>query len=211
MKTSLIFTLLLSFCLGTTLWAQKKPAKKPAKQAVSRSGFYSEPYRSRNIGSFYKQAHLVSLTYGFPNTLDYADFLFGGSSSGVGPVNLRYEFPVRDEVSAGLALGAAHKKWDFGDGTQTKVTGFSISPLGFYHFNKLIPVKELDVYAGVGANVNYISYKYNDDLVDDDTDVEVYPTGLVGARYYFTNSLSALLEVGGSSYSVVKIGLSVRI
>jgi len=208
MKKIFVFTFAV---LAVSATAQKKKDPKAMAAKTASSGFYATPYASRNIGSFDKQTHLVSLTYGFPNTLDYADFLFGGSSSGIGPVNLRYEFAVRDEVSVGLAVGGAFKKWDFGGGVETKVTGISASPLGFYHFNKLIPVKQLDVYAGVGANVNYIAYKYNDDLVDDDNEIEVYPTALVGARYYFADNFSGLVEIGGSSFSIIKIGLSVRL
>ncbi len=190
--------------------AQKKKDAKPAKK--SNSSFYGEPYSSRNSGSFDKATHLITLTYGFPNTLDYENYVFDDSNKmGIGPVNFRYEFPIRDEVGVGLSLGGATKKWDYAGGYEYRITGISVSPLGFYHFSKLIPIKQLDVFAGVGANVNYLMYDYDDALLNDDNEIEVYPTALVGARYYFSEHFSGLLEVGGGSFSVVKLGVSFRL
>lgn len=208
MKKILLIALVI---LAMPAFAQKKKDPKPKPAKASASNFYATPYASRNIGSFDKSTHLVSLTYGFPNTLDYDGYVLNDNEKmGIGPVNLRYEFAVRDEVSVGVAVGGATKKWDYADET-ARITGISVSPLGFYHFNKLIPVKQLDVFAGVGANVNYIMYRYTDDLIDDDSEVEVYPTALIGARYYFTDNFSGLLEVGGSAFSIVKIGVSFRL
>ncbi|RZJ72881.1 hypothetical protein [Flavobacterium sp.] len=207
MKKILILALAV---LALPAFGQKKKEAKPAKKASS--NFYGEPYNSRNSGSFDKGTHLISLTYGFPNTLDYENYVFADDNKvGIGPVNLRYEFPVRDEVGVGIALGGATKKWDYAGGYEYRITGISISPLGFYHFNKLIPIKQLDVFAGVGANVNYLMYDYDDNLIDDDNEIELYPTALVGARYYFSDNFSGLLEVGGSSFAIVKIGVSFRL
>lgn len=220
MNTKSICLLLLAvlFC-GSISAQKKKPAaakkpqatSKPAAKTISPSSFYNQPYASRNSGSFDKATRLISITYGFPNTLDYAGFLFGGNDTGIGPVTVRYEHPIREEAGVGLSIAGARKEWDFNDNTSTEVTGISVSPLGFYHFNKLIPVPKLDVYAGVGANVNYISYSYSNDAYDDDSEVEIYPTGLVGARYYFTNSFSGLVEVGGGSFGIAKIGVSFKL
>ena len=208
MKKILIIALAL---LAIPAIAQKKKESKPKPAKTDKSGFYATPYASRNIGSFDKNTHLVSVTYGFPNTLDYSGYILNDNNKmGIGPVNVRYEFAVRDEVSVGVALGGATKKWEYA-GENARITGISVSPLGFYHFNKLIPVKQLDVFAGVGVNVNYLMYNYSDDLIDDDNEVEAYPAGLIGARYYFTDSFSGMLEIGGSSFSIVKIGASFRL
>ena len=213
MKSKILIASCLIVLNCMLIQAQKKKSAAPAKtQTAAKTGkaFYKTPYASRNSGSFDKSAHLISLTYGFPNTLDYAGFLYGGNDKSIGPVNFRYEFPIRDEAGVGLSVAGAKKEWDFGEGYSTDVTGISISPLGFYHFNKLIPVAKLDVFAGVGANVNIISYKYSETYADDD-EVEVYPTALVGARYYFTDSFSGIVEAGGGSFAFVKFGLSFKL
>ena len=212
MKTTLFFIAGLLMCSGVTLAQKKKTtSKKPAK--TSSSSFYNTPYNSRNSGSFDRSTHLISLTYGFPNLLDYTGYFFSSSESGIGPVSARYEFPVRDEVGVGLSVSGATKKWEYYGDYTTKITGISISPLGFYHFNKLIPIAKLDVYAGVGASIDLRNYSYDDPYYDesDTSDLEVNPAGLVGARYYFTDSFSAMAEVGEGSYSIFRVGVSFRL
>lgn len=207
MKNSIILLgLLLVF--GSASAQQKKKTAKEKPKATS-SSFYKTPYATRNSGSFDKSTHLISLTYGVPNTMDYTGYFFGGNESSVGPVNLRYEFPIRDEAGVGLSVSGATHEYDYFGGTN-KTTGIAISPLGFYHFNKLIPIAKLDVYAGVGASINYYSYDY-DDVYEADSEIEVYPAGLVGARYYFTKGFSGLLEVGEGSFSVFRFGVSFRL
>lgn len=175
------------------------------------SSFYKTSYAERNSGSFDSSSHLISITYGIPNTVDYAGFLFGGNDNGIGPVAFRYEYPIREEAGVGISVAGARKEWEFFDGSTTEVTGISVSPLGFYHFNKLIPIAKLDVYAGVGANINLLNYSYSGNDYSDDTETEVYPAGLVGVRYYFTGSLSALAEVGGGSFGILKLGISFKL
>ena len=215
MKTTIQFAIVLLFSLTVAAQQTKKTKKAPAQKEttgkINSSSFYKTPYNERNSGSFDGSTHLISIAYGIPNTLDYAGFLFGGNDSGIGPIAVRYEHPIREEAGVGLSIAGATKKWEFFDDTSTDVTGISVTPLGFYHFNKLIPVAKLDVYAGVGANVNYIMYSYEGDLAEDDSEVEVLPVGLVGVRYYFTNSFSALAEVGGGSFSILRLGVSFKI
>jgi len=208
MKNLLIAGLLLLSC---ATFAQKKNTVK--KQSAGASSFYKTPYNSRNSGSFDKSTHLLSLTYGFPNTLDYTGYFFNSNESGIGPVSVRYEFPIRDEAGVGLSVSGATKKWDYFGGYTTKITGISISPLGFYHFNKLIAVPKLDVYAGVGASIDLRNYSYDDPYYDDSdtSDLEINPAGVVGARYYFTDSFSGMAEVGEGSYSVFRVGVSFRL
>gem|GEM_PF-642774 len=180
---------------------------------TTRAAFYKTPYATRNSGSFDKSTHLISLTYGFPNTLDYNGYFYSANESGIGPVTVRYEFPIRDEAGVGLSVSGATKKWNYYGGYTTKITGISISPLGFYHFNKLIPITKLDVYAAVGASIDLRNYSYDDPYYNnsDTSDLEINPAGLVGARYYFTDSFSAMAEVGEGSYSVFRIGVSFRL
>ena len=189
---------------------QNKPSAQTNKQ--SNASFYGTPYALRNSGSFDRDTHLVNITYGFPNLLDYTGYFYNSDKSGIGPLTVRYEFPVRDEVGVGLSISGAIKKWEFADNYSTKIIGISISPLGFYHFNKLIAVRKLDLYAGVGASIDLRNYKYETaNGNSDDSDLEVNPAGMVGARYYFTDSFSGMAEVGEGSYSNFRIGVSFRL
>ncbi|GEP50634.1 hypothetical protein FNO01nite_13060 [Flavobacterium noncentrifugens] len=193
----------------TTTTTKEAATTKP----TTRSAFYKTPYATRNSGSFDKSTHLISLTYGFPNTLDYNGYFYSANESGIGPVTVRYEFPIREEAGVGLSVSGATKKWDYYGGYTTKITGISISPLGFYHFNKLIPITKLDVYAAVGASIDLSNYSYDDPYYNnsDTSDLEINPAGLVGARYYFTEAFSAMAEVGEGSYSIFRIGVSFRL
>lgn len=211
MKKS-IFLLMILVC--ATSMAQKKKtvsAKAKAAHSTSSSSFYSTSYATRNSGSFDGNTHLVTLSYGVPNTIDYSGILFGDNQSSVGPASIRYEFPIRDEAGVGLSVSGAAKKYSYYSSSATKVMGIAVSPLAFYHFNKLIPIAKLDVYAGVGASVNLLNYTYEDAGVADDSKVEIYPAGLVGARYYFTSSFSGMAEVGEGSFSVFRVGISFRL
>ncbi|HMI08511.1 MAG TPA: hypothetical protein VK528_13260 [Flavobacterium sp.] len=210
---NLTTTIILSalFLCGNAAFAQqKKTTKSQPSKTTSASSFYKTSYATRNSGSFDGDTHLITLSYGVPNTIDYTGFFYGNSESSVGPASIRYEFPIRDEAGVGLGVSGATKKYSYFGGSETKVSGIAISPLGFYHFNKLIPIAKLDVYAGIGASVNLLNYTY-EDTDEKDSDVEIDPAGLVGARYYFTHSFSAMAEVGEGSFSIFRVGLSFRL
>jgi len=211
MKTTTLIMAGLLLVSSVTLAQKKKTVAK--KQTTSSSSFYKTPYATRNSGSFDRSTHLISLTYGFPNTLDYTGYFFNSNESGIGPVTARYEFPIREEAGIGLSVSGATKKWEYYGNYTTKITGIAISPMGFYHFNKLIPVPKLDVYAGLGASVDLRNYSYDDPYYNDSdaSDLEINPAGLVGARYYFTDSFSAMAEVGEGSFSIFRIGVSFRL
>lgn len=208
-----IFLTLLVLASFSASAQKKKPAAKAAK--TSGSAFYNTPYASRNSGSFDKSAHLITIHYGLPNQLDYSGYFgyntYNNEAAGIGPVTLRYEFPVRDEVGVGLAISGATKSYNYYGGSDTDILGISASPMGFYHFNKLIPVPRLDVYAGIGASIDWRNYSYNTVGVTDDSTIDVNPAGLVGVRYYFTDSLSAMAEGGEGSFSNFRIGVSFRL
>ena len=216
MKKS-ICLLLTVLCCSTAVAQKKKTTTtkatttKTATAKTSGSSFYKTPYATRNSGSFDKGTHLITLSYGVPNTIDYAGFFYGDNESSIGPASIRYEFPIRDEAGVGLSVSGASKEYNYFGGSNTKVMGIAISPLGFYHFNKLIPIQKLDVYAGVGASINLLKYSYNAAGVADASEVEVYPAALVGARYYFTSSFSGMAELGEGSFSIFRVGVSFRL
>ncbi len=111
------------------------------------SQFYDTPYNNRNSGSFDRGSNLLSLSYGFPNFL-YNEYRvynanFNGRHLGIGPLILKYEFAIRDEVSLGIVLQGASKTWRYTTGNATfadRAWGIGSAFMGYYHFNKLIPV-----------------------------------------------------------------------
>ena len=76
-------------------------------------------------------------------------------------------------------------------------TEFSIGPRGTYHFT-IIPVENLDVYAAVQILYALQTTKYDNSLIEDVTDSNVYPGFVAGARYYFSDFFGVFAEVGYS-------------
>jgi hypothetical protein len=216
---SLLFLTLLSF---------------NATSQSSGKEFYRTPYNSRNSGSYGKGDHLLSLGYGVPNWL-YTGYGFGnrlvyGRSRriGVGPLMLKYEFPIRDEVGLGLILQGATKSWRYDSGARTyrdRAWGTGAAFMGYYHFNKLIPVAKLDVYAGAGINFtyqsltrdrayydyyyNYYGYTYYESQTQ--SDFTVRPCGVIGVRYYVAPKFAFAAEAGYTTFSSLNLGVTFRL
>ncbi len=189
--------------------AQEEDSTETKAPEHAAKNFYHTPYRLRNSGSFDKRSMLLSLTYGFPNILFNGDYsgrtLFNNNSMGVGPITLRLEIPVRDEIGIQLFGQYAGKNWDNGSITE-KATGIGGGALGMYHFNKLIPVPKLDIYAGVGVGLRHDDANFYNNYPDIIVDV----IGVAGARYYFTHVFGIMAEGGYTGYSYASAGVTFR-
>lgn len=175
--------------------------------------FYKTPYKSRNIGSFGKSTNVVTLGYGFPNLSGTGWAGWGSNRVSIGPAYLKYEHGIRDEIGiGGYVAGAASRVKYSGNRYTDRVTAFSMGILGYYHFNKIIPVRNLDVYAGVGIGFRNRSYTYDavGNWRNDYTDFNVMPLLKVGARYYFTPFFGVYAESGYDNMSSGNIGISFR-
>lgn len=229
MKSSLNFKAVvyisLFFC---SLFSYTANAQSSSKE------FYRTPYNSRNSGSYGKGNHLLSLGYGVPNWL-YTGYGLGNSivygrtrHVGVGPLMLKYEFPIRDEVGVGVILQGAFKNWRYDSGSRTyrdKAWGTGAAFMGYYHFNKLIPVAKLDVYAGLGINFtyqsltrdrayydyyyNYYGYTYYESQTQ--SDFYVRPCGVVGVRYYVAPKFAFSAEAGYTTFSSLNLGVTFKL
>jgi hypothetical protein len=82
--------------------------------------------------------------------------------------------------------------------------------LGYYHFNKLIPVKDLDVYAGAGLGFRARSASGDTNGYDYSETTVTVPVK-VGGRYFFTDAFGAYLEVGWDDMSDANIGVTFRL
>lgn len=159
-----------------------------------KSGFYSQPYKSRNSGSFDKGTNLFSIGIGAP-------YGWGNYNVAFPPVYLKYEHGIMDEVGIGVIGGIGLGKWN-----SYRYTAATVGVLGYYHFNKLIPVSKLDVYLGAGGSV--VIDSYNDNFSKDRT--RFRPLAKVGARYYFTPSIGVYLEGGADAFGPVNGGITFR-
>ncbi len=181
---------------------------------IDAHSFYHTPYRTRNNGSYDRDTRIISIGYGFPNTLyndyGYLIYSYSGSKTGFGPIMGKFEYAIRDEIGIGGVLDAAYRQWKYtagGHQYRDKAFGVGVSLLGYYHFNKLIPVRKLDVYAGVGVNISHVAYT-DDYTGNTNGTIDVLPALVAGARYYFKPDFGPYFEVGRTNYSWVNLGLS---
>ncbi len=190
--------------------------------AQNAKSFYRSSYESRNSGSFNQAFSLVTLGYGFPNLALPGDvFLNNGYSHiGIGPMYVKYEHGfLRDEIGLGghIAFSNALVRYTNFNGTKSTntVTAFSAAFKGFYHFNKLIPVKDLDVYASAGLSIWSRTYHYDSNWPagarTDYSGTQVYPVFQIGARFYVKPKLGLYAEGGYDQMSQVNMGVTFKL
>jgi hypothetical protein len=180
-------------------------------QAQSAKSFYQSPYAKRNSGSLDKGDFILSFGYGFPNLKinSYAN------RTSFGPLYLKGEYAIIDEVSVGAHIATAFGNHKYGPGNRysNKSTVFSTGAMGYYHFNKLIPVSQLDVFVGAGFNMVWTHYTEDPDfrpVNNSYTDFDAYGAAAVGARWYFTNTFGVYTEFKYDGLSNVNLGVSFR-
>jgi hypothetical protein len=184
-------------------------------QAQVDKSFYKTPYKSRNSGSFDRSSNIISIGYGFPNHSGTGWAGWGRSRASVGPGYFKYEHGVIDEIGIGMYVAAAGSRVKYGSRDQyiDRQTAIGAGVLGYYHFNKLIPVRGLDVYAGIGVGFTNRSYTFDGGAPGrrgDYTDFAVLPVAKAGVRYYFTRGFGVFGEAGYDDMSSVNMGLSFR-
>lgn len=155
--------------------------------------FYSQSYASRNSGSFSKSTSLLSIQYGFGDQLGY-------SYGYVGPFYLRYEQAVLDELglSAYVAPG-------FGFSSNYSRFDLAFGAIAYYHFNKFIPVEQLDVFLGAG-----IAFLTGNSSTSDKFHFNTRPAFKGGARWYFNPKVAGVVEFGYDASSYTQIGVTFR-
>lgn len=219
MKKILSTALLLSVVAGTVAAQQKRSvARGEDDRAVSSRmdahRFYHTPYRSRNNGTYGLDRRILSFGLGFPNALHDNYNYYSGGRSGFGPLMAKFEFAIRDEIGLGAIVDVAYSQYRFydrGREYRDKALGTGVSFLGYYHFNKLIPVRRLDVYAGLGINFSHVSYTSDYSSNYADNYIDVLPALVAGARYYVTPTFAPYLELGRTNYSYANLGISLNL
>lgn len=71
----------------------------------------------------------------------------------------------------------------------------AFAPRGTYHFT-IIPVENLDVYAGIQLVFNSYTVSYDDGFLDNASFFRVFPSFIAGVRYYFSDSFGVFAELG---------------
>jgi hypothetical protein len=168
--------------------------------------FYQKPYESRNSGSFDQSTTLLSFGLGVPafhpGSFNASPALYGKFEHGF----------LRDEVGLGgyISTGWGSRKYNGGD--RDKFSAFSLGVLGYYHFNKLIPIEKMDVYAGAGLAFRRVAWNYDDDNFgfDDYNDSNVLFVVKVGIRYYVAGNFAVYAESGWDDMSSVNFGGTFR-
>lgn len=216
-------TLLLLVCvLHFPAGAQDKSAiKDQLDTKQSAKDFYRSPYNTRTNGTFGTGANLFSISYGLPNNLyhDAVGNTYGANVSGFGPIMARDEFAVHAEVGIALSVQYANKKWDSydwnSDYVKVSTKGVNIGVCGVYHFCKLIPVKRLDAYLGLGASVDFDSGNVADAGTTSGTVMygarkQIKVLAMAGLRYYLSKGFGVFVEGGAIGYSPINTGITVR-
>jgi hypothetical protein len=134
------------------------------------------------------------------------------------PISLSAEYGILDgllekgSVGVGAYLGFSSYKYDWGYTVTSKTTHIYVGPRGAFHYPFM---DKLDTYAGLSFGFRYYRWKYDSDITDlgsnyNENSLGIYSYWFVGARYYFTEKLAAMAELGyGITY--LNIGIALKL
>jgi hypothetical protein len=179
-------------------------------QAQDARAFYNTPYKTRNSGSFDRSTGVLTFSIGVPNIAISGYSYNGRNRVGFGPLYAKYEHGIMDEFGLGGQLAFAVGRYEYGNNERESIGAFHFAFLGYYHFNKLIPVRQLDVYAGAGLAIRNRSVRYSDDTFANDNDVTVGGAMRLGVRYYPRGPVAIYAETGYDNMSDINLGVTFR-
>lgn len=188
--------------------------------AQSSVNFYDQPYGQRNSGSFDKHTQMITLKYGLGNisgtgylNLDYNERI---SHTNIGPLYLQYEYGIAEEIGI-LGYGSYAYAKDVMGSVNPKdyyTHAVSLGVGALYHFNKVIHLPRLDLYAGMGLGFKSVSSRSRPSDGAGVTAKVSDNTGLffikLGARYYILDQLGVHLELSPDKMSALNVGLAYR-
>ena len=176
-------------------------------------------------GAFEQGKSVVTLGYGFPNLMKVLFSVYssygGYSVTGIGPLHVKYEYGLTDNLGLGLSVTyvSFNASWTdpYGFGTSTPYTyGWKGSSLAFsprvnYHFGHS---DKFDPYVGLGIGYDAFSISYYTNQPGDPglTFANVSPLAYeftFGTRFYFTDNIGAYTEIGYSK-SIIQFGVTAK-
>ncbi len=219
MKLIALLPLLLVYCLTS---AQPVP---PNTKATVEPLQPKPAYPSQ--AAYVKNATIATLSVGFADYYrkNYAvptGFKMN-NQTGFAPVFGRLEYGVGSNVTVGamfcydvfysnfykiyLANGNEYKRYN-----TDRVRLLSGGLAAYYHFARLIPVKKLDVFAGLGFSLNNVHHSAmpQGDSTANITDHTVSPMLKLGARYYLSKKGSFFADAGYDRKALFSLGFSCR-
>lgn len=175
-------------------------------------------YGANNSHSFSRHSSIFSLSIGTglntKNTITnyIPSGIIGGETNSI-PFYIKYEHGIVDEVGIGAYFSHGNSK-SGGSSTLYSPTGetnpsvstTNIGVLGYYHFNKLIPVRHLDVYAGLGFAIRNHSFTNAPDPSGSDFLI----IAKAGVRYYIVKHFGIFAELSADGMSPFNIGVSLN-
>ncbi len=145
---------------------------------------------------------VLNLGIGFGSTLYSGSFY----STSIPPISASVEYGIMDgvldegSIGVGGYLGFSQYKWDynvFGADWGYKYTNFVIGARGVFHYPVL---DQLDTYTGILLGFNVVSVdEYGSEVFGYSYSTSgsgIVGSWFVGGRYYFSDNLAAMLELG---------------
>ena len=130
-----------------------------------------------------------------------AGLALGGINGSAGSVSMpplfvSYDFGLTTDFSLGAAASYYQASADYGYGRDWKYSYTTVAVRGDYHY-RLLAVEKLDLYGGflLGYGIVSVSSPSGSTNVGATANLVVWGANL-GARYFFTKSLAAQVELG---------------
>lgn len=174
------------------------------------AGFFAVAQLSAQESSFLKGDKVLNLGLGLGSTL------YSGSNyaSQVPPLSVSLEFGIVDGIidegviGVGPYVGYSSYKYEY-SGWGWKYSNIILGARGSFHYPL---INKLDTYAGILLGFNIVNSKeFGDPYPGSDYSSGssgLVWSGFIGGRYYFTNSLAAMLELG---YGIAWLNIGVAL
>jgi hypothetical protein len=139
------------------------------------------------------------------------------------PISLSGEYGIADgilekgSIGVGAYLGFSSYKYEYsgwGYNYSSRTSRIYIGPRGSFHYPI---IDKLDTYVGLSLGIHHYSWKYEDDELNDvyddyynNNETGLYSYWFVGARYYFTDNMAVMAELGyGITY--LNVGIAIKL
>lgn len=133
------------------------------------------------------------------------------------PIGVSFEKGISDVISVGADFNYLSSNYDLGYGYNLKFTAMYFGARASYHFNEIIGIdnEKLDFYGG--ATLGYRNFSWSDNTngaltseLGSSYGSGAYLGAFIGGKYYFTDKIGALLELGAIGSTNARIGVAFK-